>query len=149
MLRNIFKHFFHSFFSQLLHPDFSWEGIYESWMLNEEDGSWFSRTDCQPHFSPRGRIQHFLAFLWIDHVWFGLSLALSVGFISDLKIVLSVCQSMSQSSVGFLMDEKLTLARIGEMDFNELEVVPCICNTKSVWQWQPPSWFPLYFLQPL
>lgn len=44
-----------------------------------------------------------------------------------------------------MRSQVLPLARIGEMDFNELEVVPCICNTKSVWHWQPPSWFPLYF----
>lgn len=35
-----------------------------------------------------------------------LSLDLSVDFISDMKIALSVCQGMSQSSVGFLMDEE-------------------------------------------
>lgn len=112
-----------------------------------------SRTDSQlpPCFCSKGRVQHFLAWLFESiffDFWNGFGPVCRL--CSQLEITPSVCQDTTSSSAcSYWKSQVLSIARTGKLGLGGLGAVASLCKTESAYlcYWWTPSWFPPYFLQ--
>lgn len=104
-----------------------------------------SRTDSQlpPCFCSKGRVQHFLAWLF-ESIFFDFWNVFGpvCRLCSQLGIAPSVCQgTTSGSACSYWKSQVLSIARTDKLGFGGLGAVASLCKTESayLWHWWTPS----------